>query len=253
MTLQLLVSTQNSAFFARNYPLPFARYLIINQTDTSLPYATPEHTFNYAETGLSKSRNKAVIHATEAVCLICDDDIVFLPKAEAHVLQAFADNPTADVITFAAQTPTGKPWNAYATQQKWHNKRSIMRVSALEIAFKKQAITAAGLTFDERFGLGAEFATGEENIFLIDALNQGLKVLCLPIPIVIHPEQSSGSDLSNENLIRAKGAMFYRMFGAKAYVIGLLFAIKKTRLSTLGLFKFFQLMLLGIKQYKAHE
>lgn len=250
MQLQLLISTTNGRFFNRNYTPPFKHFLVINQIGSQTDAINQDCVLNYQQKGISKSRNKALTQAVADICLISDDDIVFLPKAQQNILQAFKDNPLADIITFQTQTPEGGFFKSYPMNKKWHTRHSLMRVTSFEIAFRRQVILSTGLAFDERFGLGAEFATGEENIFLLDALNQGLKILYLPIPIVIHPQQSSGANFNSAELITAKGAMFYRMFGYLAYIIALLFAIKKFYLSKFGLFKFYQLMLVGIARYK---
>ncbi len=252
MSVQLLISTTDGRFFNRNYIPPFKHFLIINQIESQTDAIKRDHVLNYQQKGLSKSRNQALTKAVADICLISDDDIVFLPQAEQNILQAFKDNPLADIITFQAQTPEGGFFKSYPMNKKWHTGRSLMRVTSFEIAFRRPVVLSAGLVFDERFGLGAKFATGEENIFLLDALNQGLKILYMPIPIVIHPKQSSGADFDSAELIAAKGAMFYRMFATWAYLIAPLFALKKYALSSrFGLWKFYRLMLAGIHRYKA--
>ena len=258
MTLQPLIATLDGRFFARGYIPPFDNYLVINQgTDRASHADVAGHNnasvFHYQEKGLSRSRNRAVGKATADICLISDDDIIFLERAQDIILQAFADNPLADIITFQSCVPSGALRKTYPAKQRWHTQRSLMRVISFEIAFRKESILRADLAFDERFGLGALFATGEENIFLLDGLRQGLKILYVPMPIVVHPEQSSGGNFDEAELIVAKGAMFYRMFSYKAYFIALLFAIKKHTLSKFGLFQFYQLMAQGMRQYKAHE
>ena len=51
-------------------------------------------------------------------------------------------------------------------------------------------------------------------------------MLFLPIPIVKHPQGSTGGS-SDEKVIFGRGAMFARVFGWKAFLINLLFSIKK--------------------------
>jgi len=124
-----------------------------------------------------------------------------------------------------------------------------MRVASVEIAFKRNSINKTHLRFDENFGLGALFPTGEENIFLADALDKGLKLLYIPIPIVTHPPESSGQDYDNIKLVQAKGAMFERIFGLKGYAVSFLFTLKKYKSSRHSLFRFYSLMLQGAKKY----
>ena len=103
-----------------------------------------------------------------------------------------------------------------------------MNVSSIEITFKLKSIQNANIKFDEEFGLGTEMPTGEESIFLVDAYKKKfLKILYVPIPIVIHPLESSGTEWNNEKMIKGKGAMFGRMFGKFGYFFNLLFSLKK--------------------------
>jgi len=201
--------------------------------------------FDYAERGLSKSRNRALQHAAAGIALIADDDVRHPPAAPARVAAAFAAHPRADIITFQAQTPAGAPFKKYQTRARRHTARSIMRVSSWEIALRVESIRAAGLRFDERFGLGAEFPTGEENIFLIDALRRGLRLRYQPQVIAIHPAASSGADLSTAAAIEAKGAAHRRMFGAAFLPVALAFAVKKYRLSPFSCAQFYRRMRAG--------
>lgn len=251
--LQLLISTVNNHFLNRRYIPPFFDYLVINQLDENTERQDPDcnNIFSYKEKGLSKSRNKALEKTTADICLISDDDTTFCNDTYEIIVTAFNENPLADIITFQTNTPQGTPFKKYHPKKRWLNSLSAMRVTSFEIAFRTKSIATAGLRFDENFGLCAYFPTGEENIFLLDALRKGLKILYIPAPIVIHSEKSSGGNFNDTNLVKAKGAMLYRMFGQWSYLLSLFFSIKKCCLSEFNVFRFYYLMLEGIKEYKA--
>jgi hypothetical protein len=67
---------------------------------------------------------------------------------------------------------------------------------------------------------------GEDFIFAMDLYHLKSKMLFLPIPIVKHSLGSTGGSL-DQKIIFARGAMFARVFGWKAFVVNLLFSIKK--------------------------
>ena len=250
MKFQLLISTVDSRFQGRKLQLD-SPYLVIDQLSKPESEKTQsDNIFSYAEKGLSKSRNHALGHAEGEICLLSDDDLYYKEHMEHTILEAFESNPDADIITFQIETPEGIPFKNYSDTQFRHNKRTIMRAASVEIAFKKNSIKKASLRFDEHFGLGAEFPTGEENIFLSDALDKGLKILYVPKPVVIHPAESSGEEYDKPELVQAKGAMFERMFGWQAYAVSFLFALKKYRHSPHSLFGFYKLMLRGTKNYR---
>ena len=76
-------------------------------------------------------------------------------------------------------------------------------------------------------------------------------MIFLPIPIVLHPKESSGGMFNNNpDLIKAKGAMLYRIFGNISYLVSILFAIKKFKISNYSLIEFISYMYDGIYCYK---
>jgi len=178
------------------------------------------------ERGLSKSRNVALSAVKSGVCLITDDDVEFDEHLYEQIKEAYKAYPDADVITFQAKTPEGEFFKSYKNESFVHTMKSAAKVSSIEISFKAESIGKSGVFFDERFGLGSLYATGEEYIFLTDALKIGLTLRYYPKAIAIHPKESSGS-VFDEKMFIAKGAMFARVFGAKAYTVSLLFALKK--------------------------
>lgn len=210
--------------------------------------------FNFSEKGLSKSRNRNLATISEKICLITDQDILFKQGFQHSILSAFKDSPKADIIAFQMEDLSGNPLKKYKGQSFWMNQRAIMKVSSVEIAFKSASILNNNLSFDENFGLGTSFPTGEEAIFLSDALKKGLRIKYVPISIVQHPKESSGYNyMNNDSLIRAKGAMLFRIFGPKAYLISIVFALKKFKLSSRSFLKFTQLMFDGISTYKRRK
>jgi len=232
------------------------KYTVVNQctscnTDPFLKH--PElNIFSFSEKGLSKSRNRNLSLLTEKIGLITDQDVRFKKGFQDTIIVAFEKFPEADIIVFQIEDEHAMPFKNYRNNAFWMNQRDVMKVSSIEIAFKSSSIAEHDLTFDENFGLGANYATGEEAIFLTDALKKGLKIKYMPLPIVIHDRGSSGYQFTqNKPLIRAKGAMFYRMFKQKAYLISILFALKKYRFSSESLLHFVSLMFEGISSYKS--
>lgn len=195
--------------------------------------------------GLSKSRNLAIQHCTADILVITDSDVVHLDQAKSLIIKEFQES-NADIITFQIQTPEGSLFKQYAPKRARHNTRSLFRVNSIEIAFRLSSITKANILFDQRFGLGSEFPTGEEIIFLFDAMNAGLELRYSPTPISIHPKESSGSNLyGNANLAKAKGAMFGRIFRNTAVLYCLAFSIRHYKKSGFSFVKFLTLLIQG--------
>lgn len=203
------------------------------------------------ERGSSKSRNKAIKNASGEICLLADDDVIYKSNYEDIILKAFKKYPDADIITFQIETPEGHLFNpSYPNSPQPHNWRSILRCASIEIAFKLESIKKANLALNENFGLGSKYKVHDEPVFLNDALKKGLKIYYEPIPIVIHPAESSGTTFNND-LVFSKGAAFGHLFGSKAYAFNLWFTLKKYPLyqKNYSHLQFFRMMCSGTNHY----
>jgi glycosyltransferase involved in cell wall biosynthesis len=178
------------------------------------------------EKGLSKSRNCALSHVQEGICLITDDDVEFLDDLYEKITDAYQLYPNADIITFQAKTPEGGFFNSYHDSPFKHTLKSTAKVSSIEMSFKIKSIKYHNLYFNEDFGLGTTYPTGEEFIFLTDAIKKDLHLQYHPSALTIHPSESSGM-LFNTSMLLAKGAMIHKVFGFYGYFVSLIFAVKK--------------------------
>lgn len=226
-----------------------ANNLIINQCN----YEKKEEKNNIKmisvkELGISKSRNRALENATGDICIICDDDVVYEDNLLEIIREQFELNKDVDIITFKIKTPEGEDFKNYRTQEFYHNKRTILKTASIEIAFRLDSINKNSIMFDELFGLGAKYVSGEENIFLMDCLKKGLKIKYVPIVIGTHPKESSGYVL-DEKGIYSKGGLFYRLFGFKCLYLNLAFIIKKYREINFSKLKAISLIYKGTMDY----
>lgn len=206
--------------------------LIVNQTDNEKVYEDKVHhikMINMLGIGTSRSRNCAIDNASGDICIIADDDISYVPDYLQIVSSAFETNPSADIITFQIITPDGAPFKAnYMPNERWHNLRTVLKGASIEIAFRRQSIINTGLKMNGEFGLGSRYRIHDDVIFLADAVKAGLKVKYIPVPLVIHPAESSGT-MYNDLLITSKGAAFCQIFGWAGYFVNLAYAVRKYR------------------------
>ena len=180
---------------------------------------------SYRESGLSRNRNRALANATHDICLIADDDVRYNSGFELEVISYHRKFPEADVITFEINERHKK----LAKRWFWHNRFSILRANSPTISFKRENIAKLKIGFDENFGIGAKYPSGEENLFLHDCMKENLKLLAVNVPICSHPHESTGEKIDKTILI-AKLALYKRIFGSViALIILLVFAISKRR------------------------
>lgn len=154
--------------------------LVVNQCDEHGYYEVGNNRIiSSLERGLSCSRNMTLENAREDVCLICDDDEVMYDDYEAKILQAFEEQPAADIIAFQIDD-AGKP---YPPKSKKLNYLTVLKVASWQIAFRRKSIICNNILFDETLGSGVSKAGGEEVMFLYDCLKHGLQIYFVPISI----------------------------------------------------------------------
>ncbi|HFI0143511.1 TPA: glycosyltransferase [Streptococcus suis] len=180
--------------------------------------------------GLSASRNEAISYAQSGdICQIADDDMIFVDNYQEIVENAYKEFPEADIIVFYVDFENHAVVRSSLPKGRMHY-FNAMRTSSVQISFRKSSIVRAGLAFDERFGIGATYGSGEENILLFDALRKGLKLYSYPVKIASLRARESHCDRSYtpENC-RKRGAIYKRMTSYWYWLLIVQFALRKRK------------------------
>ncbi len=175
--------------------------------------------------GLSRNRNTALENATAELLLIADDDAHFSDNAFDDIRRAMAGQPDAIAATFRISTPEGTPYKRYPERTR-HTRRSIFRISSIELVLRREALLAHGIRFDERFGLNARFPCCEEIVLSHDLLASGCLFPMFPMVIAYHSAASSGRNYQSVASCRARGALLARTLGWRGYLAMLLFGLR---------------------------
>ncbi|HET9068794.1 MAG TPA: glycosyltransferase family A protein [Amaricoccus sp.] len=183
-----------------------------------------------ASRGLSRSRNAALALARGEVVLLADDDVTHPPGGFAAVRGFFRDRPEASLLVGLSLDGSGRPRRrpiGPVRLTRWNAGRSASH----EIAFRTAPVRAAGVRFDESFGVGAGTPAflGEEFIFIADCLRAGLAGEHRPLPVSIHPDPSTGSGWWGPAAARARAAALGRGFGRQAPLARAAYALKNVR------------------------
>lgn len=188
--IEVLVSTmhQNNMDLVKKMNLQ-SDAIIINQTDThayaeSIQNGHKIRFYSFAERGVGLSRNSALMRATGDICVLADDDMVFMDAYCTTVQRVFDENPSADVIIFnlVEKKPTRRRVN---TQIKNIHLLNYMNYGAARIAFRRKAVSYQGISFNLNFGGGTQHHNGEDTLFLRDCLAAGLKMIAVPESIAV--------------------------------------------------------------------
>jgi glycosyltransferase involved in cell wall biosynthesis len=161
--------------------------------------------YSYNEVGAANSRNRGLEHITEDIIVICDDDVIYTDTYEKDILDEFKKNPKADIIIFNIDSPNRK------IRINKKNKRlhfyNILSYSAQRIAFRKNSIK--NIKFNVLFGGGAKYSSGEDTLFLVDALKDNLKIYLSTKNIgIVNHETSTWFKGYTEKYFYDKGALF---------------------------------------------
>lgn len=207
---------------------------------------------SYDEKGLSKSRNRLIENIEQGIGIIADDDITFVKDYQKIVKKAYLENPDADIITFNIKIGDK---NIGSDKVMRHTFLSIMSVVSCQITFKSTSIKSKEIHFNELFGLGAKFTSGEENLFLKNCLDAGLNLIHVPIVICEHPNEETTGERWSPELVLSKGALSYKLLHHKHWIFFFYFLFFKRRMyhNDVSFFGFFKQYFKGVKEVKQHE
>ena len=264
MKLETLVSTmeksQNEIIQLYNKINIQTDAIIVNQKDSTnskqnyLINGKKVTIINSLEKGLSKSRNELLYNSNANIGIIADDDLVYLDGYDKIIEKAYKESKDADIICFKVYKGE-KPFKKYSDKQEKINFIKSFQKSSVEITYKVNSIIKNNIVFDENFGAGSKkYTAGEENIFLIDCLKKGLKIIYKPIFIakLDDTRKSNWFKGYDYQYFKTKGAVFYRISKFCCFMLILQFAIRKYRLykKNLGIYEAVKYMLEGVKEYR---
>lgn len=237
--LQVMICTYGADGIARvaesmHPTIPGIEYLVSWQTDgnTSLPHSLERSDFKVftsTSKGLSANRNHALGKATAPLLLISDDDVEYTKDNLLTIIKAFERNPDADILTFKYDTK-----NCHKT----YPERSISLttppkgyfISSIEIAFRRDSIQG-NIWFNENFGIGAVFPSGEEEVFIKDCMAKGLTGRFIPQTIARHDGDTTTQRIAKLPILpQTKGAVFLHTHPADWMPRMVVHSIRETRL-----------------------
>ncbi len=244
--IEVLVATMNRNsldFLQAMFPFGYANFsiLVVNQTapQNIIQSGAPSvRVLNVFETGLSKSRNTALANSKGKFCIIADDDVIFNSGFDTAIINAFNINPDAALIGFRTEKAPGKLFKKYPSERKTSlTPFDYFNVMSVEMVLNREIVTEAGMRFDERFGLGAQFCMGEEAIFVNELQDRKLKVVMEPEVLTTHAADSTHTKMPLKEKYYTLGAVYTAIFGSRYLLwllIKIIFDVKHAVLSPFG-------------------
>lgn len=208
--------------------------------------------YQIKDRGLSKSRNMAIESSSGDICIIADNDVLYLNDYSETINDAYQKYPDADIIAFQVDRINGRE-KKFSNTDKKIKYLSSLKISSVEITFKRNSILKKELRFNEDLGAGSNYLMGEENEFLIQALNKGLKVYYVAKKIgVVDMSSSTWFETYNNEYFESRGASFKAMFPRFYWILIFQFIIRKRMIkkdSNMSYFQILKKMFEGSKMY----
>jgi glycosyltransferase involved in cell wall biosynthesis len=180
--------------------------------------------------GLSRSRNTAISKCSTDLLLLADDDLTFnLPGIEA-MRSEFESNPEISIATGCLTEPSGKYLKPYPPSPLTLSLKNSGFIGSPEVMIRMDFLRSTRITFDERFGVGSDHPSGEEYIFITDAMKLGADVRFIGHTIAAHPPMSTGSNWSDLKIMDARRRVLKRVWGKRSPIVLLGFAVRKRKL-----------------------
>ena len=182
MTLELLISCMNQTDMKLAEKISAQTpVLLINQTSCSALQEGKRNghavrMISTTERGISRSRNMAIQNAVGDICLFCDDDEWLFHDYPQIILNAFKRLADADIIIFNLES------HECRLRKTEHLLKflELLKVSSVQIAFRREAVLNANILFDPLMGAGSGNGAQEENKFLMECYQHGLKIYYVP-------------------------------------------------------------------------
>jgi len=199
--------------------------------------------------GVGLNRNIALLASEGELILFADDDVVYNEGMPQKVIQAFLENPRADVLIFGMDiVKNGK------VVQKRHLKRkrryvwNSLRFGTYTIAARRAALLQHNITFHQGFGGGCVYCAGEDTLFLKACFDHGLKVYSHEYVLGTCCKDTSSWFVGyNEKYFYDKGVLVRTLFPKICYLMAPYFAIRFKRETSVPVLKRLKLVFAGVR------
>lgn len=172
------------------------------------------HKIRYINTsthGVGINRNEVLMRATGDICVLADDDMVFLDGYEKTICTWFQKLPQADILLLNLEGGKARHRNTKVTRITTMN---YGKYGAARIAFRREAVHFSGVMFHTMFGGGCRYSCGEDTLFLRDCLRKGLRIYGIPASIAqIDDSSSSWFQGYSDKYFQDKGILYYSLDG----------------------------------------
>lgn len=205
-----------------------------------------------ATRGVGVNRNLALQLAQADILLFADDDVTYYDGALQGVIDAFRELPDADVIFFSLDyTRDGEVFEQRRHKTKRLHTWNCLRYGAARMAIRREAVEKHRLAFSVLFGGGCRYSSGEDTLFILDAIRAGLRVYAYDCVLgKCAKDSSSWFSGYNEKYFYDRGALVACAFPKSKHLMKWYFAWKAGKKAKISTKKALRMMNPGIRGFK---
>lgn len=194
-----------------------------------------KHKFEYKHVhadgiGCANSRNATMDLASGDVYTFTDDDCWYKDDS-LEIVKKYFDEYIPDIGIFQHYDPIKEKSTINYPKEKilGLSKLQTLKQATLDMWFNSSSIDPHTHKFDERFGIGTKYNSGEENIYIMDAYNEGKrKMYYFPEIVAYHPYKEV--NYIDKKSMLGKGPLFKRLFGSfMGFFMFIAFGFKKKK------------------------
>ncbi|WP_437130561.1 glycosyltransferase family A protein [Peptostreptococcus russellii] len=194
-----------------------------------------KHKFEYKHVhadgiGCANSRNATMDLASGDVYTFTDDDCWYKDDS-LEIVKKYFDEYNPDIGIFQHYDPIKEKSTINYPKEKilGLSKLQTLKQATLDMWFNSSSIDPHTHKFDERFGIGTKYNSGEENIYIMDAYNEGKrKMYYFPEIVAYHPYKEV--NYIDKKSMLGKGPLFKRLFGSfMGFFMFIAFGFKKKK------------------------
>lgn len=216
MTLQTLVVTLQQDFYKLVEKMNIQTDAVIGSQCNKDTYDQFEYNGNTMQVissstcGVGINRNVVLMRATGDICILADDDMVFLDGYEQTARYWFEKLPQADILVFNLQEE--KPRRYVNTKVRRIHFLNYGRYGAARLALRRERVCFSGVMFHTMFGGGCRYSCGEDTLFLNACLKKGLRIMAVPATLAkIHDGDSTWFTGYTDKFFFDKGVLYYAL------------------------------------------
>ena len=230
--------------------------VIANQADRNEILVADDLTMITTTTrGVGLNRNIALLASNADILLFADDDVVYNDDMPQAVIAAFQENPQADVLIFGLDMVK----DGSVFERRYLKKHRLfvfnaMRFGTCRMAIRRKSLLRANILFNQNFGGGCPFSSGEDSLFLKACFDRGLKVYSHEYVLGTCAKDTSTWFVGyNDKFFYDKGVLMRYLFPRLPYLMALYFAIHFKRQTEIKMYQRIRLMLKGVRGGKSMQ